>query len=88
MSETGQGLYRKCSDEELKRVYEEFTTVWRFYKKYADVKDTDSYWEAVVDESSAISKKYGECKFIINLVLAVVCELERIYKEMKANAET
>jgi len=22
MSETGQGLYRKCSDEELKRVYE------------------------------------------------------------------
>lgn len=76
------------SNEELKRVYDMFTTTWRFYKKYADVKDSDEYWEAVVNESSAISKKYGECKFIINLVLAVITELERVYKEMKESAET
>lgn len=76
------------SDEELKRVYEEFTTVWRFFKKYSDVKDTDEFWEQVVNESNEISKKYGECKFVISLVLAVVDELERIYKEMRANAET
>lgn len=86
MSEAEQGLYRKCSDEELKRVYDEFTTVWRFYKKYADVKDNDEYWEQVVSESSTISKKYNESKFIIDLVLAVITELERVYKEMKKDA--
>lgn len=77
-----------ASNEELKRVYDMFTDTWRFYKKFADVKDSDEYWKAVVSESSAISKKYNECKFIINLVLAVITELERIYKEMRENAET
>lgn len=76
------------NNEELKQKYDMFTDCWKFYKKYADVKEDDAYWEAVVNESNEISKKYGECKFIINLVLAVIDELERIYKEMRANAET
>lgn len=86
------GLYWRCdymaSNDELKRKYDMFTDCWRLFKKYADVQDNDEYWEAVVSESSAISKKYNECKFIRNLVLAVITELERVYKEMKKNAET
>ena len=74
-------------NEELKRVYNLFTDVWRFYKKYSDVKDTDEYWEEAVDESSALSKKYGECKLAIALVLAVIDELERKAKEVRANAK-
>ena len=51
------------------------------------MKDTDEYWEAVVNETHEISKKYGECKIIINLVLAALTELERISKEKKAADE-
>ena len=56
------------------------------FSKSIQMKDTDEYWEAVVNETHEISKKYGECKIIINLVLAALTELERISKEMKQNA--
>lgn len=74
------------TEQELKCAYDMFTSAWRFFKKYAVVedKDNDQFWEKVVDESSAISKQYGECKLIINLVLAGIAELERMYKENKA----
>lgn len=52
------------------------------------MKDDDEYWQAVVDESGVIAKKYGECKFIVNLLLSEITEFERIYKEMKTNADT
>ena len=65
-----------------------YKDVWEFHKKYQQVHTSDEYWKAVANESSQISKRYGECKFVINLLLAVVDELERIYKEMRANANT
>ncbi|MEY8519298.1 hypothetical protein AALC25_20890 [Lachnospiraceae bacterium 29-84] len=77
------------TEQELKRDYDMFTSAWRFFKKYAVVedKDNDKFWEQVVDESSEISKQYGECKLIINLVLTGITELERMYKEKKAADE-
>ena len=76
------------TEQELKRDYDMFTSAWRFFKKYAVVEDKDNeFWEQVVDESSEISKQYGECKLIINLVLAGITELERMYKEKKAADE-
>lgn len=65
-----------------------YKDVWNFHKKYADVKEDDTYWEDVVNESDKIAKRHGECKFVINLLLAVIDELQRIYKEMKSNADT
>ena len=45
--------------------FEMYKAVWDFHKKFiGSVKDDDKFWETVVDESTAISKKYGECKFI------------------------
>lgn len=73
------------SNEELKRYYDMFTDSWRFFKTYADVKDTDEYWEAVVDKMHEISKKYRKCKLITSLVLAVFTEFQRISKEEKEN---
>ncbi len=70
-----------ASNEELMRIYNMLTDTWRLYRKYADVQGTDQYWDSLVEESRAISKKYGECKFIIDLVLAVINELERKAKE-------
>lgn len=71
------------TDEELKKVYGMFTDAWKFYKKYADVQQSDEYWEAVVDESGQIAKKYGNAKFAIALILAAVEELERKSKEIQ-----
>lgn len=76
------------SDEELRRIYNLFTDCWRYFRKYEDVKDEDSYWENVVNESGELSKKYNNDKFAIALILAVIDELERIYKEMMKNADT
>ena len=76
------------SDEELRRIYNLFTDCWRYFKKYVDVSDEDIYWENVVGESGELSKKYNNDKFAIALLLAVIDELERIYKEMMKNADT
>lgn len=65
-----------------------YKDVWNFYKKYSKVQTDDVYWEAVVDESGQIAKKYDNQKFAIALLLAIIDELERIYKEMMKNADT
>lgn len=74
------------TDEELKTVWGMFTDAWKFYKKYADVQQSDEYWEAVVDESGQIAKKYDNAKLAIALILAAIEELERKSKKMKQNA--
>ena len=65
-----------------------YKDVWNFHKKYSKVQTDDAYWEAVVDESGQIAKKYDNHKFVIALLLAVIDELEQIYKEMMKNADT
>lgn len=65
-----------------------YKDVWNFHKKYSNVQIDDSYWQAVVDESGQIAKKYDNAKLAIALLFAVIAELERIYKEMIKNAET
>lgn len=71
------------TDEELKKVYGMFTDAWKFYKKYADVQQSDEYWEAVVDESGQIAKKYDNAKMAIALLLAAIDELERKSKDIQ-----
>ena len=76
------------NNEELKHIYNLFTDCWRLFKKYSEVKDTDEYWEAVVDESVQIANRYNNCKFVRDLLLAITNELEHRAKEMIKNAET
>ena len=64
-----------------------YKDVWNFHKKYSNVQTDDAYWEAVVDESGQIAKKYDNHKFAIALLLAVIDELERKAKEVRANAK-
>ena len=71
------------TDEELKTVWGMFTDAWKFYKKYADVQQSDEYWEAVVDEYGQIAKKYDNAKLAIALLLAAIDELERKSKEIQ-----
>lgn len=59
--------------------------VFAFHKKFAEVQENDEYWSAVVDEASALFKRYEnvpEKEFTKQLILTVLDELERIYKDM------
>lgn len=71
------------NEGEFRRIYGMYTDSWKFFKKYSDVQETDEYWQSVVSESTAISKKYGEHKLIVSLLVATIGELERIYKGKK-----
>ena len=71
------------TDEDLKKIYAMFTDAWKFYKKYADVQQSDEYWEAVVDEFRQIAKKYDNAKLAIALILAAVDEMDRKSKEIQ-----
>ncbi|MCM1026387.1 MAG: hypothetical protein NC432_08110 [Roseburia sp.] len=73
------------TEQELKRDYEMFTKAWKFFKKYSDVQDTDSYWQNVVAESDAIAKEYGNCRLCRDLLLAALSKLERKKGESQAN---
>ncbi len=66
------------NNEELKRIYNLFSDCWRFFKKHiVDVQDTDQYWEKIIAESGELSKKYDNERFAIELMAAVVKELDR-----------
>ncbi len=47
------------------------------------MKDDDRYWDAVIGESNRIAKKYSDARFVIDLLMAVVTELERRAKELR-----
>ena len=64
--------------------------VFAFHKKFAEVQENDEYWSAVVDEASALYKRYEnvpEKEFAKQLILTVRDELERIYKYMPKKHE-
>ena len=49
------------------------------------IQENEEYWEQVVDEASALFKRYEnvpEKEFAKQLILTVLDELERIYKDM------
>ena len=61
------------------RIYKD---IWNFHKKFIDnVSDDDNYWQSLVDEASEIMAKYDNCRFVKNLVLNELEELEMIYKK-------
>ncbi|WP_124066259.1 hypothetical protein [Clostridium sp. E02] len=65
--------------------YEEcFTGAWKLFKKYNEPIDSDEYWNGLVDMIGAMSKEYGNCSFITNLLIhATLEELERIWRTGK-----
>lgn len=59
--------------------------VFAFHKKFAEVREDDEYWERVVNASGEVYEKYKtlpEGEFAKQLILTVLDELERIYKDM------
>lgn len=63
--------------------FEVYKTIWNFHKKYGEVKNTEAYWDEVIEESKSIHKQYNKSKFVKDLLVAVVNELERKGKQNK-----
>lgn len=72
-----------ATNKEMSTEFQYFGDVWTFFKKYYHVRPDDDYWEAVVEESSAIVQKYNNLPLCKDLVLAVIGELERKEKAMR-----
>lgn len=66
---------------------EVYKVILNFHRKYSNILNADEYWESVVSESDAIAKQYGNCRFVRDLLLAVISELETKAKEVIRNAE-
>ena len=63
-----------------------YADVVNFHRKYAEVREDDEYWEQVVDSSRKLYGKYKtlpEGEFAKSLILCILDELERIYKDMR-----
>lgn len=66
-----------------------YNDVWNLLKKYYGIRqDDDEQWEQLVKDGDAVCEKYGNSKFARELVLAIVNELERMSKGVKADAGT
>lgn len=67
-----------------------YADIVNFHRKYAEVQESDMYWTAVVDASSALYEKYKtlpEKEFAKQLILTVLEELERIYRGKRKEVE-
>lgn len=67
-----------------------YADIVNFHRKYAEVGEDDSYWQKVVNEASALYRKYKnipEKEFAKSLILCILDELDRIYKDMSKKHE-
>lgn len=58
-----------------------YSDVWRLFKASLPVKNTDEYWDDLINKSSCLTVKYNDepyAEFAKEQVIAVVNELERI----------
>ena len=64
--------------------FDMYKDVWIFHKKYIDcITYTKVFWDAVIEDINRLGKKYGDCKFIRNLLVNEFAEFERVYNEEK-----
>ena len=63
-----------------------YKDVWNFHKRYCNEQITEASLEEAIRESKEIHKKYNKSKFVKDLLLTVLNELDRVYKETGADA--
>lgn len=60
-----------------------FRNSWHLYRKYYSQKKNAEMWEQFVEEAEGLYEKYGKQPFAKEMIMAVICEIERIDKEQK-----
>ena len=76
---TGSDLM--ATNEQMQKEFDIFGAVWRLFKKYYDIRQTDSdeRWESLIREGTEIMRRH-DCPLCRNLVNVVLDELERVSK--------
>lgn len=58
--------------------YRVYGDIFRFHKKHSLVRDSPEYWKQVDKEAHEILDKYDHSKFVADLLVAIIIELERV----------
>ena len=75
-----------ATNEEMKTEFSYFGGVWKLFKKYYDVQQEPAYWDALLEDASAINQRY-HCELCKDLLMAVMNELERKRVRQKSDAD-
>ncbi|MEG0904528.1 MAG: hypothetical protein RSF30_09945 [Lachnospiraceae bacterium] len=60
-----------------------FGDLWQLYKIYAGQQLTENEMETFVDETRRLHDKYNRSKFCLDMILAIVGEVERTDKHFR-----
>lgn len=71
-----------ATKEQMKTEFAYFSEAWTIFKKYYEVREDNTYWDSVFEEFIIIMKKY-DCPLCDAIVLAILDELDRKYREEK-----
>lgn len=70
------------TEEQYKVYHEFFTDYWTYFKKYKSPPDTEkdgeTYWTNAQKDIVKLEKKYGESRFVKDILLATWGELIRV----------
>ena len=58
-----------------------FQDLWRFFREHSQPVSAEEWWSRSLDQADQLAKRYGESRFAIRTISAVLEEIERIYRE-------
>ena len=67
--------------EQLKTESEIFTDAWAFMKKWYNVGGAEEEWAELMNEAKSIHKKHEDNKFCCEVMISVVCHIEKAWKD-------
>ena len=79
---------RGGEDMDFKKYFNIWQTAWNYHKKFYGIQ-AEADWDAVTEEFKTISSQHRgkpEHEFLKNLLLSVLTELERDYKQNRKKA--
>lgn len=69
---------------ELKELHSFMNDIWQYTKRHIEEKEyPEAYWRTVVREGDALAEKYNNDEMVLKIIIAVMNEFERRYKEQK-----
>jgi hypothetical protein len=69
------------------KYYQIWVDVWEFHKRFWNADGNDDYWEEFIKMQNDILLKYDCDKFVNELLLTVVAEVQRVSEEREKNAK-
>lgn len=61
-----------------------YCDVWKYHQKYINnLQDNNEFWDNLVNEGRALSRKYAQNRFIVALVVNEIHEFEKEFKKQQ-----